>query len=67
MEKRLPENFLWGGATAANQFEGAWDAEGKGLGLIDVIPYGKDRDRLHGENSGCWIVMKNICIQVTRL
>lgn len=43
MEKRLPENFLWGGATAANQFEGAWDAEGKGLGLIDVIPYGKDR------------------------
>ena len=39
MEKRLPENFLWGGATAANQFEGAWEAEGKGLGLIDVIPY----------------------------
>ncbi len=22
---RMPENFLWGGATAANQYEGGWD------------------------------------------
>lgn len=36
--KKLPENFLWGGATAANQIEGAWDADGKGPSLIDMIP-----------------------------
>lgn len=23
------ENFLWGGATAANQCEGAWNVDGK--------------------------------------
>ena len=22
---RMPENFLWGGATAANQYEGGWN------------------------------------------
>lgn len=43
MEKKMPEGFLWGGATAANQFEGGWDVDGKGVGLIDVVPYGKDR------------------------
>ena len=26
----FPENFLWGGATAANQLEGAYLADGKG-------------------------------------
>ncbi|MGA9518117.1 MAG: family 1 glycosylhydrolase, partial [Trichococcus sp.] len=30
-ELKFPENFLWGGATAANQYEGAYDADGKGL------------------------------------
>ncbi|EAC5408451.1 6-phospho-beta-glucosidase, partial [Listeria monocytogenes] len=24
-EKQFPKGFLWGGATAANQFEGAWN------------------------------------------
>lgn len=43
MEKRMPKEFLWGGATAANQFEGGWQEGGKGLGLIDVVPYGQDR------------------------
>ena len=32
-----PEDFLWGGATAANQFEGGYDADGKGLSVPDVI------------------------------
>ncbi|WP_373762308.1 family 1 glycosylhydrolase, partial [Weissella soli] len=27
---QLPENFLWGGAIAAHQAEGYWDADGKG-------------------------------------
>lgn len=43
MKKQLPKGFLWGGATAANQFEGAWDVDGRGISLIDVVPYGKDR------------------------
>ena len=36
----FPENFLWGGATAANQCEGAYDEEGKGLSIQDVLPQG---------------------------
>jgi len=30
------ENFLWGGATAANQYEGAYNLDGKGLSIADV-------------------------------
>lgn len=30
MKKQFPEGFLWGGATAANQFEGAWNVDGRG-------------------------------------
>ena len=36
----FPENFLWGGATAANQFEGAYLEDGKGLSIQDVMPKG---------------------------
>jgi 6-phospho-beta-glucosidase len=36
----FPESFLWGGATAANQLEGAYDADGKGLSVQDVMPRG---------------------------
>lgn len=32
----LAENFLWGGATAANQVEGAYLEGGKGLSIADV-------------------------------
>lgn len=39
----FPENFLWGGATAANQCEGAYDADGRGLANVDVQPSGKER------------------------
>lgn len=37
------EGFLWGGAIAANQCEGAYKEDGKGLSLVDIIPAGKDR------------------------
>lgn len=39
----FPKNFLWGGATAANQCEGAYDADGRGLANVDVVPIGEDR------------------------
>lgn len=29
------DDFLWGGATAANQYEGAWDVDGKGASVSD--------------------------------
>ncbi|MGB7474163.1 family 1 glycosylhydrolase [Trichococcus sp.] len=28
---RFPENFLWGGTTAANQYEGSYDADDESL------------------------------------
>ena len=34
--KTFPENFLWGGAFAANQMEGAWKEGGKGLCVADI-------------------------------
>ncbi|MEC0127556.1 6-phospho-beta-glucosidase [Paenibacillus pabuli] len=39
----FPENFLWGGATAANQLEGAYLEGGKGLTTVDLIPTGANR------------------------
>lgn len=39
----LPDNFLWGGAIAANQTEGAWNVGGRGLGSMDVVPDGPNR------------------------
>ncbi|MEX0152884.1 glycoside hydrolase family 1 protein [Microbacterium sp. LMI1-1-1.1] len=36
----FPDGFLWGGATAANQIEGAYDEDGKGYSVQDVMPRG---------------------------
>lgn len=36
----LPKSFLWGGATAANQIEGAWDVDGKGPSVSDLCTNG---------------------------
>lgn len=40
IKNRFPEDFLWGGATAANQFEGAYNVDGKGLSIQDIMPRG---------------------------
>lgn len=54
----FPEDFLWGGATAANQVEGAWNEDGRGPALTDVTTGGSvkevrkityiDKDGKHG-------------------
>lgn len=38
----FPSSFLWGGATAANQCEGAWDVGGRGLTQSDVQAFDPD-------------------------
>lgn len=40
---RFPQGFLWGGALAANQAEGAHLEGGKGLTTVDMIPHGTNR------------------------
>lgn len=39
----FPDGFLWGGATAANQVEGAYLEGGKGLTTVDLMPTGEKR------------------------
>ncbi|QQP70030.1 6-phospho-beta-glucosidase [Carnobacterium sp. CS13] len=39
----LRKDFLWGGATAANQCEGGYNKGGRGLANVDVVPIGEDR------------------------
>ncbi len=36
----FPKGFLWGGATAANQYEGGYNEGGKGLSVQDVMTAG---------------------------
>ena len=38
--RTFKKDFLWGGAVAANQFEGAWDADGKGASVSDMCTNG---------------------------
>lgn len=43
---KFPNNFLWGGATAANQYEGGWNLDGRGMSIDDVITGGSvDKER----------------------
>lgn len=37
------KDFLWGGATAANQLEGAYNEDGRGLANVDLSPVGESR------------------------
>ncbi|HEM5310709.1 TPA: 6-phospho-beta-glucosidase [Streptococcus suis] len=36
MTKQFPKGFLWGGATAANQYEGGWNLGGRGPATSDT-------------------------------
>lgn len=39
----MKKDFLWGCASAANQFEGGFDEDGRGLANVDIIPMGEKR------------------------
>lgn len=43
MKKRLPKEFLWGGAVAAHQLEGGWKEGGKGISVADVMTVGSPK------------------------
>jgi 6-phospho-beta-glucosidase len=40
---KLNDNFLWGSASAANQCEGGYNLDQRGLANVDVLPYGLER------------------------
>jgi 6-phospho-beta-glucosidase len=44
-QSRFPEGFLWGGATAANQVEGAYNEGGKGLSIFDMVQFVPKEER----------------------
>ena len=45
-EKKMPDKFLWGGATAANQYEGGWNEDGRGPSIADILTGGSvDKER----------------------
>lgn len=55
----FPKGFLWGGAVAANQVEGAWDVDGKGMSVADVAAYRPDVD-VKDYKATTGVSMKNI-------
>ncbi len=51
----FPKNFLWGGAVAANQCEGAYLADGKELNVTDVsVGLMNDPDLKWNPDNGRW-------------
>ena len=48
----FPENFMWGGAVAACQIEGAYDVDGRGLSTSDIHAFDKHLDRAHIKKEG---------------
>ena len=41
---KFPTNFLWGGATAANQYEGGWQEGGRGIAVHDMLTDGNQEN-----------------------
>lgn len=60
----FPDDFLWGGAVAANQVEGAYNEDGKGLSVQDVLPKGGLGEAT--ENPGIFIIVMLISIKISK-
>ena len=58
-EKSFKKGFLWGGATAANQIEGAYNEGGRGLANTDFLKYVAPNERR--------AVIKNLVIECQSL
>ena len=43
METKFKDSFLWGGAVAAHQVEGAWNVDGNGMSIADVMTAGDNQ------------------------
>lgn len=43
--RKFPKEFLWGTAMSANQMEGSWDVDKKGMSVADIRPYNPNIDR----------------------
>ena len=41
----LDKDFLWGGASAANQMEGGYDLDGRGMSIADVFMFYEKKER----------------------
>ncbi|MDU5108823.1 MAG: glycoside hydrolase family 1 protein [Clostridium sp.] len=52
LPNKFPKNFLWGGAVAACQCEGAYDVDGRGLSTSDIHEYNKHLNRACIEKEG---------------
>lgn len=50
----FPKNFLWGGATAASQIEGAYLENGRKPSTVDAMPGGKNRLKIVNRNDFNW-------------
>lgn len=67
--KQLPtgfkDGFLWGGAVAACQIEGAYDVDGRGLSTSDIHAYDKNMNRAHIKERGGTLAEIKALIQDT--
>ena len=73
MSNKFPKDFLWGGAVAANQCEGAWLEDGKLPNVTDVLLGIIRSGKNHQSNGtlkkifGRWILIQMFNILVMRV
>lgn len=45
LKNKISKDFLWGGATAANQLEGGYDLDDRGMSIADVFQFYEKSER----------------------